>query len=144
MRAKRVVSGESLLERRGCEYLAIHTRAYSKPFRVPRSSQRRMRSSASTAGRALAAFSRRPSRVLQRSQTLPRRSNLVDVTVDYCEEDTAKRMWSVGVTSIVRITVNGESFHEDIGYSSLKAKEKGECLGRAKKAAVSAQHDRSD
>ena len=68
-------------------------------------------------------------------------SNIIDVTVDYCEQD--KGSWSIGVTAIVRITVlsrheeGGSSpYHEDLGFSTLQGKNKGEVMGRAKKAAV--------
>ncbi|KAJ1457956.1 Rad52/22 family double-strand break repair protein-domain-containing protein [Pelagophyceae sp. CCMP2097] len=63
-------------------------------------------------------------------------SQIVDLTVDYAEEDSKKK-WTMGVTAMVRITLSdGGSFHEDVGFGSSQGPDRGLCIANAKKSAV--------
>ncbi|KAI8346078.1 hypothetical protein B0O80DRAFT_393290 [Mortierella sp. GBAus27b] len=60
-------------------------------------------------------------------------SSITDVTVDFLDIDHDGKV-SVGVSTIVRVTLKNGSFHEDIGYGSCdNQKSKSSSLEKAKK-----------
>ncbi|KAL1746044.1 DNA repair protein Rad52/59/22 [Schizophyllum fasciatum] len=62
-------------------------------------------------------------------------TNVVDLTTDYIDEKNGR--YSVGVTSIVRVTLRDGAYHEDIGYGQGDNQpNKGQALDKAKKEAV--------
>ena len=64
-------------------------------------------------------------------------SSIQDVTIDFLEESKEGR-WNVGVSTIMRITLRGDSYHEDVGYGqTVNMPGKAEALEKAKKEACS-------
>ena len=64
-------------------------------------------------------------------------SAIQDITIDFLEESKDNR-WNVGVSCIMRITLRGGSFHEDVGYGqTVNMPGKAEALEKAKKEACS-------
>ncbi|TPX64918.1 hypothetical protein SpCBS45565_g05558 [Spizellomyces sp. 'palustris'] len=62
-------------------------------------------------------------------------STLVDTTVDFVDVDNGKV--SMGISSVVRVTLKDGSFHEDVGYGSIEnARSKAQAFEKAKKEAV--------
>ncbi|KND00623.1 recombination protein rad52, variant [Spizellomyces punctatus DAOM BR117] len=62
-------------------------------------------------------------------------STLVDITVDFVDVDNGKV--SMGISSVVRVTLKDGSFHEDVGYGSIEnARSKAQAFEKAKKEAV--------
>ena len=54
-----------------------------------------------------------------------------NLNVDYIEQEL--NMWCVGVTAIVRVTLQDGSFHENVGFAEAKNQSKGEAMLEAKK-----------
>ena len=46
-------------------------------------------------------------------------SNIVDITIDYCDVDDQNGKTSCGVSAIVRVTLSDGTYHEDIGYGQM-------------------------
>ena len=64
-------------------------------------------------------------------------SSIQDVTIDFLEESKENR-WNVGVSCIMRITLRGGNYHEDVGYGqTVNMPGKAEALEKAKKEACS-------
>lgn len=51
--------------------------------------------------------------------------------MDYVEQEL--NVWCVGVTAIVRVTLQDGSFHENVGFSEAKNQSKGEAMQEAKR-----------
>lgn len=61
--------------------------------------------------------------------------SIVDQTVDFMDVDVNGRV-SLGISTIVRVTLQDGSFHEDIGYGNIEnAKTKSAAFEKAKKEA---------
>ena len=54
-----------------------------------------------------------------------------NLNVDYVEQEL--NVWCVGVTAIVRVTLQDGSFHENVGFAEAKNQSKGEAMQEAKK-----------
>lgn len=63
-------------------------------------------------------------------------SNIVDITPDFIESISGGK-FRVGVTAVVKVTLPGSTFHEDVGYGMAENKNKGIAIENAKKEAVS-------
>jgi DNA repair and recombination protein RAD52 len=62
-------------------------------------------------------------------------NRIISQTVDYIDQANGK--YSVGVSSIVRITLKDGSYHEDVGYGSMEnSSKKAAALDKAKKESV--------
>ena len=64
-------------------------------------------------------------------------SSIQDVTIDFLEESKEGR-WNVGVSCIMRVTLRGGSYHEDVGYGqTVNMPGRAEALEKAKKESCS-------
>ncbi|MCJ1297073.1 DNA repair protein rad52 [Xylographa carneopallida] len=64
-------------------------------------------------------------------------SSIQDITIDFLEESKEGR-WNVGVSCIMRVTLRGGSYHEDVGYGqTVNMPGKAEALEKAKKESCS-------
>ncbi len=64
-------------------------------------------------------------------------SSIVQIQVDYVDEDAVTRKVSLGLSVIVRVTLRDGTYHEDIGYSEIENyKGKGAAFHKAKKEAT--------
>ena len=56
---------------------------------------------------------------------------MVSLTVDYIDFNEESRRYTIGVTSIIRVTLRDGVFHEDVGYGMLEnSKSKGAALDK--------------
>jgi DNA repair and recombination protein RAD52 len=61
-------------------------------------------------------------------------SSIMNIQVDYVDEDPATRKVSLGLSVIVRVTLRDGTYHEDIGYGDVEnCKGKGAAFHKAKK-----------
>jgi DNA repair and recombination protein RAD52 len=61
-------------------------------------------------------------------------SQIMDVTVDYFDENSQTMKANIGISVIVRVTLKDGTFHEDIGYGHMEnAKSKAAAFEKAKK-----------
>ncbi|GJJ14845.1 hypothetical protein Clacol_009113 [Clathrus columnatus] len=64
-------------------------------------------------------------------------SNICSVSVDYLDPVDDGKRWNCGVSAVVRVTLSGGVYHEDIGYGVAEnIKGKGTALDKCKKEAV--------
>ncbi|KAF7307718.1 hypothetical protein MKEN_01131900 [Mycena kentingensis (nom. inval.)] len=63
-------------------------------------------------------------------------SSIVSMTTDYCDL-TEQKKYNVGVSVVMRVTLQEGAYHEDVGYGSMEnSKSKGAALDKCKKEAV--------
>jgi DNA recombination protein Rad52 len=68
-------------------------------------------------------------------------SSVVSLTVDFIDFNEESRRYTIGVTSIIRVTLRDGVFHEDIGYGMLEnSKSKGAALDKACGASACSFH----
>lgn len=64
-------------------------------------------------------------------------SSIMQIQVDYVDEDPVSRKVSLGLSVIVRVTLRDGTYHEDIGYGEMdNCKGKGAAFHKAKKEAT--------
>jgi DNA repair and recombination protein RAD52 len=64
-------------------------------------------------------------------------SSIMQIQVDYVDEDAVSRKVSLGLSVIVRVTLRDGTYHEDIGYGEMEnCKGKGAAFHKAKKEAT--------
>jgi DNA repair and recombination protein RAD52 len=64
-------------------------------------------------------------------------SSIMQIQVDYVDEDPVSRKVSLGLSVIVRVTLRDGTYHEDIGYGEVdNCKGKGAAFHKAKKEAT--------
>jgi DNA repair and recombination protein RAD52 len=64
-------------------------------------------------------------------------SSIMQIQVDYVDEDSVTRKVSLGLSVIVRVTLRDGTYHEDIGYGEIEnCKGKGAAFHKAKKEAT--------
>jgi DNA repair and recombination protein RAD52 len=55
------------------------------------------------------------------------------MTVDYCDYNEETRRYNVGVSVLMRVTLKGGTYHEDVGYGLLEnSKSKGAALDKVR------------
>eukprot|EP00039_Didymoeca_costata_P004480 m.73496 g.73496 ORF g.73496 m.73496 type:complete len:314 (-) comp12422_c1_seq1:962-1903(-) len=62
-------------------------------------------------------------------------SEIKDSTLDFIERNQ-QGLYHVGCSAIVRVTLRGGSFHEDVGYGTGQAKDRAKAMERAKKSSI--------
>lgn len=63
-------------------------------------------------------------------------SSIQDITMDFCDEKNGR--FAVGVSAIVRVTLQNGCYHEDVGYGTMSnCSDRGQALEKTKKEAIS-------
>ncbi|KAF8889604.1 Rad52/22 family double-strand break repair protein-domain-containing protein [Infundibulicybe gibba] len=58
-------------------------------------------------------------------------SSVVNLTVDFIDQNEESKRYTVGVTAIMKVTLRDGTFHEDIGYGMLEnSKSKGAAIDK--------------